>query len=145
MMLIGRIQIEQLHNMNQNSNDIENILNQVAQKWARVKEKLDEMGASLERKVLTRRAHEELATLRDVYEGYNRYISQAEPLGTDEQKLNLQLETNRVTSFVNMLFVKKKTKKPSLFTRISFTGQTQRHELVRAAFEQSERAEHTIR
>lgn len=126
MMLIGRVQIEQLRNANENPSDIENILDQIAQKWLRVKQKLDEMGSSLERKVLTRRAHEELATLRDVYEGYNRYISQAEALGNDEQKLNLQLETNRV-SFTNLQCKKGK----SLFHKgIYFTGQTQRHELV---------------
>jgi hypothetical protein len=98
MMLIGRVQIEQMRKANENPSDIENILEKVTQKWLRVKEKLNEMSSSLERKVLTRRAHEELATLRDVYEGYNRYISQAEALGNDEQKLNLQLETNRVSS-----------------------------------------------
>lgn len=43
-----------------------------------------------------RKASEELATLRDVYDGYHRYITSAEQLSYDPQKLNLQVETNKV-------------------------------------------------
>jgi hypothetical protein len=66
-------------------------------KWAETKVYIDDLAKNLEKNYLNRKASEELATLRDVHEGYQKYINNAEPFSSDVQKLNLQLETNRVS------------------------------------------------
>lgn len=54
---------------------------------------------------LKRKAMDELAELRDVYEGYQKYIVNAEQLSSNNsQKLNLQLETNEVTFLIFIFF-----------------------------------------
>ena len=52
-----------------------------------------------------RQLAEELATLRDVHEGYHRYILGADMLAAEEQKLGLQLETNKVSTSASFRFL----------------------------------------
>ena len=65
-------------------------------KWHETRQYTDELAMSVEKKLLNHKAYDELATLRDVHEGYQRYINNADALSNDAQKLNLQLETNKV-------------------------------------------------
>ena len=65
-------------------------------KWSDTRRHVDEWSRNIDRNYLIRKASEELATLRDVHEGYQRYINTVEHIANDPQKLNLQIETNRV-------------------------------------------------
>ncbi len=89
---------------NQDSSQLESLVEQTQLKWHETRKYTDELATSVESKLLSHKAHDELATLRDVHEGYQRYINNAEALSTtDAQKLNLQLETNKVSHhFLNI-------------------------------------------
>lgn len=85
---------------NGDTSEIERKLNGINAQWSEMKTYVDELAKNTEKNFLSRKAAEELATLRDVHEGYQKYINNAEPLLTnDPQKLNLQSETNRVCKF----------------------------------------------
>ncbi len=71
-------------------------MQQISFKWNELKEYLNELTKNTEKQLLIPKAYDELATLKDVHEGYQRYISNVESLSLDVQKLNLQLETNKV-------------------------------------------------
>ncbi len=75
--------ITQVENMNTN--------------WFETRNYVENLVKNVEKNYMHRKAYEELATLRDVHEGYQRYINTAEALSDeDSQKLSLQLETNKV-------------------------------------------------
>ena len=77
--------------------ELEKLVAAMNTKWAETRAYVDNLAVNLEKSCLQRKATDELATLRDVHEGYQRYINSAEPLSSDDaQKLNLQLETNKV-------------------------------------------------
>ena len=80
--------------------NLENNVQDINKRWSEVRNQVDELSRNLEKNYLTRKVNEELATLRDVHEGYQRYINNAEAVSADPQKLNLQLETNRVSLFL---------------------------------------------
>lgn len=71
------------------------MLEEINARWQKSKCYVDETSKSLEKSQLARRVAEELSTLRDVHEGYQKYINNAERFSNDPQKLNLQLETNK--------------------------------------------------
>lgn len=91
-------------------------------KWHETRTYLDSLSIKLEKSYLGPKAVEELATLRDVHEGYQRYINSAESLSTDAQKLNLQLETNKVRFMSNIIeyFLQLNGKKIRIFIYIYF-------------------------
>ena len=66
------------------------------QKWCDTKHFIDELAINLDKNLLKHKVMEELATLKDVYEGYQRYINDAEPLSTDTTRINAQVEANTV-------------------------------------------------
>lgn len=72
------------------------MMDNVNERWQQTKSYVDELTRNIERAQLSRRVADELSTLRDVHEGYQKYINNAERYSNDPQKLNLQLETNKV-------------------------------------------------
>jgi len=80
-------------------------MEQTNKKWHDTRTYIDELAVSIEKKILNHRAFDELATLRDVHEGYQRYINNTELLSTDSQKLTFQLETNKVKQISFFYFV----------------------------------------
>lgn len=72
------------------------MLENINARWQQTKACVDDLTKSLEKGQIVRRVAEELSTLRDVHEGYQKYINNAERFSNDPQKLNLQLETNKV-------------------------------------------------
>ena len=66
------------------------------QKWSDTKKFIDELASNLDKNLLRNKVIEELATLKDVHEGYQRYIKNAEPLSNDINKINSQIEANKV-------------------------------------------------
>ncbi len=81
----------------QDTTQLEALIQNINTKWFDSLHYVEDLSRNLESHFSSRKAHEELATLRDVHEGYQRYINNAEPLSNEAQKLNLQLETNKVT------------------------------------------------
>ena len=73
-------------------------------KWQETRLLIDIQVKNVDKNILYRKASEELETLRDLHEGYNRYIKTVEILSTDPQKLYLQLETNKV-NFIKKVFI----------------------------------------
>jgi hypothetical protein len=80
----------------QDHSQLDRTVSQLNKLWAETRAYLDEFSRNLERGCLTRKVHEEIATLRDVHEGYHRYINTVEPIANDPDKLSFQLETNKV-------------------------------------------------
>lgn len=77
--------------------DISHLMQSIETKWNENMSLLEEINSSSDRRDFERRAVEELSTLRDVHDGYNKYIQSAEELSlNDSQKLSMQLETNKV-------------------------------------------------
>ena len=116
MQMIARNLIENLKTSNINEKqkeedeqkrvELEKLVGAMNSKWAETRAYIDNLAVSLERSCAQRKATEELATLRDVHEGYQRYIKNAEPLSSDDpQKLNLQLETNKVIIFCFLIII----------------------------------------
>jgi hypothetical protein len=110
MQMIARNLIDNMSQQQDNEQRRVELEKQVAAmtaKWAETRAYIDTLAASLEKSCSHRKATEELATLRDVHEGYQRYINNAEPLSSDDaQKLNLQLETNKVCIYLNQNLLK---------------------------------------
>ena len=79
---------------------MESLVKRITFKWNELQEYLNELARNTEKLLLIPKAYDELATLKDVHEGYQRYINNAESLSLDVQKLNLQLETNRVKIYI---------------------------------------------
>ena len=88
--------VESMKASEQDTSEIESLVQVMNSRWLETRSYIDSLASSLERSCSQRKASDELATLRDVHEGYQRYINSAEPLSNDAQKLNLQLETNKV-------------------------------------------------
>ena len=87
------------------STDISHLMDSIENKWKENVQYVDEINTNQDKNDLDRRAFEELSTLRDVYEGYNKYIQNAESLSLDDvQKLTLQLETNKVNKKLKNFF-----------------------------------------
>ena len=78
---------------------MESLVEQTNKKWHETRSFTEELANSVEKKLINHKAYDELATLRDVHEGYQRYINNADSLANDSQKLSLQLETNKVKNF----------------------------------------------
>lgn len=77
--------------------DISHLMETIEMKWNESMSILEEINSSSDRRDLERRACEELSTLRDVHDGYDKYIQNAEELSlNDTQKLSMQMETNKV-------------------------------------------------
>ncbi|CAF0734079.1 unnamed protein product [Brachionus calyciflorus] len=77
--------------------EISSLTDAIEQKWKENVHIFEELNSNQDKNGLDRRAFEELSTLRDVFDGYNKYIQNAEPLSVDDiQKLSIQLETNKV-------------------------------------------------
>lgn len=66
------------------------------QKWSNTKQYVEDLQIKLKRNSLQFKINEELATLKEVYEGYQRYIHTVEPLSQDSNKININIETNKV-------------------------------------------------
>lgn len=82
-----------------NPADISSLMQSVEIRWSESMSILEEINSSSnDQRDLERRAIEELSTLKDVHDGYNKYIQNADELSmNDTQKLSMQLETNRVS------------------------------------------------
>jgi bacterioferritin (cytochrome b1) len=90
------------------ASELESLVSGMLVKWEETKRYVNQLAVTLEKSCVSRRATDELVELRDVHEGYQRYIADAESLSSDAQKLNLQLETNKVRivfSFCSALMV----------------------------------------
>jgi hypothetical protein len=80
----------------QDHSQLDNTVNFINKQWADARTQVDDLSRSVERSLLTRKAHEEISTLSDVHEGYHKYINAVEAIANEPQKLGMQLETNRV-------------------------------------------------
>ncbi len=80
--------------------DLETLVQSINKKWTECRTVVEEQSRCLDKNYLIRKAVEELATLLDVHEGYQRYINSAEKIVpgrmSDTQKLDTQIETNKV-------------------------------------------------
>ena len=99
LQIVGQNLIEGMRSADQDSQPLEQQIQEITLKWNDCRTQMDELMRNQEKIHLNRKIFEELATLRDVYEGYNRYIQSAEPLANDSQTLGLQVETNKVSNF----------------------------------------------
>lgn len=89
-----------------NSEEMNNLMQTVEIRWNESMNILEEINSSPDQRGLERRTIEELSTLRDVHDGYNKYIQNADELSiNDTQKLSMQLETNRVSLNFDFCFV----------------------------------------
>lgn len=77
------------------------MLENINARWQQTRSCVDDLSKSMEKSQIGRRVVEELSTLKDVHEGYQKYINNAERFSNDPQKLNLQLETNKVRLVTN--------------------------------------------
>ena len=83
----------------QDSTEIERNLDLVNHKWIETKQNVNELAKNLDKGLLNNKIYEELATLNDVHEGYQRYINTVEPVTLDINKIDIQIETNKVNKF----------------------------------------------
>jgi hypothetical protein len=74
------------------------------QKWSSTKKYVEDLEIKLKRRSLQFKINEELATLKEVYEGYQRYINTAEPLSPHGTKINMNIETNKVINLDKLSF-----------------------------------------
>ena len=65
-------------------------------KWFETKQIVNDSAKNFDKTLLKKKIYEELATLNDVYEGYQRYINNVEPIASDISKIEVQIETNKV-------------------------------------------------
>ena len=65
-------------------------------KWFETKQIVNDSAKNFDKTLLKNKIYEELATLNDVYEGYQRYINNVEPIASDISKIEVQIETNKV-------------------------------------------------
>ena len=96
MQLVANHLIEKMKSVEENFSELESVVKATLKKWNETQNYIFELAHTTERNFITRKALDELATLSDVHEGYQRYINTSEPLSNDDQKLSLQLETNKV-------------------------------------------------
>lgn len=96
MNLIAHNLKQNMKSGNQDYGELESTVHSLNKKWSTARSHLDELSRTIERNCMMRKAQDEIATLRDVHEGYQKYIVNAEPISNDAQKLNTQLETNKV-------------------------------------------------
>lgn len=97
MKLVATHLIDKMKSVEENFSELENQVQITLKKWNETQDYIFELANVTERNLIRRKALDELATLKDVHEGYQRYINTSEPLSDDDQKLNLQLETNKVS------------------------------------------------
>jgi hypothetical protein len=81
---------------NKDTSNISHSIQTINIKWHETQDYLKELTKNTEKNFLIPKIYDELATLRDVHEGYQRYINSTDQLSQDPQRLNLQLETNKV-------------------------------------------------
>jgi len=81
------------------TDELSNKMEMLTKKWNATQQYLAKLEKAVEQGLLNRKASDELATLKDVHEGYQKYIYGSEELSHDAQKLNFQLETNKVDMF----------------------------------------------
>ncbi len=58
---------------------------------------MNDSAKNIDKKLLKNKIYEELATLNEVYEGYQRYINNVESIASDISKIEVQIETNKVS------------------------------------------------
>jgi hypothetical protein len=58
---------------------------------------VNDSAKNIDKKLLKNKIYEELATLNEVYEGYQRYINNVESIASDISKIEVQIETNKVS------------------------------------------------
>lgn len=97
LQIVGQNLIENMRSANEDSQPLEKQIQEMTLRWNDCRTQMDDLMRQQEKLQLNRKAYEELATLRDVYDGYERYIQSAEPLANDSQTLGLQVETNKVS------------------------------------------------
>ncbi len=66
-------------------------------KWFDTKQLVNDSAKNIDKKLLKNKIYEELATLNEVYEGYQRYINNVESIASDISKIEVQIETNKVS------------------------------------------------
>ncbi len=89
--LAGRLEKE-----GKSTEELSNKMEVLTKKWHVTQQYLAKLEKSVEQGLLNRKACDELATLKDVHEGYQKYINASDELSHDAQRLSLQLETNKV-------------------------------------------------